>query len=448
MNSIINFVKKINTQLDKYPLFAFLVYKIIPGNRFLFGKTYRRYYDEINFDSKINDKKLFSIVNYTIKNVPYYANKYSNFNIESRADFENKIQFLTRDNLFEDKQDLLSEKFDSKEYEIVTTGGTSGKPSRFYLKKDRFKKEYAFFHKIWSTRGYKNQLRGVIRNTKLDENIDCKINPITKELVFDGFRNTEDYFETIYNTLIQYKINYLQCYPSSAYHFAVIANKRGWNLNFIKGIFLSSEIFLPHQKALLKDKLKLPVISVYGHSEKLGLAVDFKGEGRYKVLNDYGYLELVDKNSNVITEVGKIGEIVTTTLDNYGQPLIRYKTGDFSSYYQYNVNSGSILNAIEGRWREMKIFNKDDTFVSPTALNLHNELYTHIEGLQYYQKIKGELEVLIIPNDSYNDAVKKKLIEHFQSRLHLSTKIKIVTVKKLIMNSNGKFLILKSEVNG
>jgi phenylacetate-CoA ligase len=447
MNSIIKFIKKMNSQLDKYPLFAFLLYKILPGNRILFGKTYRSFYNQINFDSKINENKLYGIVNYTVKNVPYYVKKYHKLKINSRVDFENKIDFLTRDNLFQDNQDLLSEKFDTKEYEIVTTGGTSGKPSRFYLKKDRFKKEYAFFHKIWATKGYKNQLRGVIRNNKLDDNINYKINPFTRELVFDGFRNTEEYFEIIYNTLIQYKINYLQCYPSSAYHFAVIADKKKWDLSFIKGVFLSSEIFLPHQKALLKDKLKLPVISVYGHSEKLGLAVDFKGDGKYKVLNDYGYLELIDENNNVIREVGKIGEIVTTTLDNYGQPLIRYKTGDYSSYCQYNVNGACLLDTIEGRWQEMKIYNKDDTFVSPTALNLHNELYMHIEGLQYYQRIKGELEVLIIPNDSYNDAIKKKLIEHFQSRLHVSTKIEIVLVKKLIINPNGKFLILKSEVN-
>lgn len=83
--------------------------------------------------------------------------------------------------------------------------------------------------------------------------------------------------------------------------------------------------------------------------------------------------------------------MVGTTFDNLGQPLIRYKTGDFSSYLEYNTSGKKILNGIEGRWYDMKIYNEDNTFVTPTALNLHDQLYTHIEGLQYYQKHKGNL---------------------------------------------------------
>ena len=44
---------------------------------------------------------------------------------------------------------------------------------------------------------------------------------------------------------------------------------------------------------------------------------------------------MVDLEGNVIEENNKVGEIVATSYDNYAMPLIRYKTGDFTSYSNY-----------------------------------------------------------------------------------------------------------------
>ena len=129
---------------------------------------------------------MLHITNYAIKNVPYYNERYKEETIESIEDFERKIGFTEKNTLILNETELLVNKFDYNNHETVTTGGTSGPPSRFYLKKNRYKKEYAYFHKIWATKGYYGQLRGVIRNQKLPKELDYKINPITKELVFDG----------------------------------------------------------------------------------------------------------------------------------------------------------------------------------------------------------------------------------------------------------------------
>ena len=204
---------------------------------------------------------------------------------------------------------------------------------------------------------------------------------------------------------MKFNVHYIQGYPSSIHSFFQYLYKKRRDLSFVKGIFLSSEIFLEHQRKLIKTTLNLPVISVYGHSEKLVLAVDFEGNNEYQVIEDYGYLELIDEKGNTIKEENKLGEIVGTTFSNYGMPLIRYRTGDYSSYKQYIKGKPRILNGIQGRWQEMKIYNKDGSFITPTALNLHDDLYNYIEGIQYNQKEMGSLQIKIIPNNDFNDKI-------------------------------------------
>jgi phenylacetate-CoA ligase len=446
MKLILSLFKAINIKMLKYPKSAYFLSKVVPNNKYLFGKKYRKIYKSIDFESGFKNKTLINTINYSIHNVPYYSTKYNNLKIKSIKDFENKIRFIEKTDLITKEKELLSNDFDYNSHETVTTGGTSGPPTKFYLKKNRYKKEYAFFNKIWSTKGYKGQLRGVIRNQKLPDNMVYKINPITKELIFDGFRNDKGYIKKIYETILKFNIKYLQCYPSSAYYFATIAEEENWDLSFLKGIFLSSEKYLNYQMNLLKNKLNLPVISVYGHSEKLILAVDFDGDGTYKVLNDYGYLELIDSENKTIKTTNKVGEIVGTTFDNFGQPLIRYKTGDYSSYIEYNEEGLCVLKGIEGRWHGMKIYNKDGSYVTPAALNLHDVLLLFTNGLQYYQNKKGYLEVRIIPGKGYSKEIEEKIYSHYASRLAPTTKIHIKHVVQLIKKKNGKFSLLETEL--
>lgn len=209
---------------------------------------------------------------------------------------------------------------------------------------------------------------------------------------------------------------------------------------------MSSEVFLEYQRKFLVQELKLPVISVYGHSEKLALAVDFKGDNLYTIIEDYGYIELIDEHNNTIKKEGLMGEIVATTFDNIGMPLIRYKTGDYSSYYKYSETESRILKGIQGRWNEMKIYNKDGSFITPTALNLHDELNKCVDGLQYIQNEKGILLIHIIINQFYDHKVEKALYKHFKDRMASDAIITIEIVKTLKNKPNGKFLILESSL--
>ncbi len=159
--------------------------------------------------------------------------------------------------------------------------------------------------------------------------------------------------------------------------------------------------------------------------------------------------DILSEKNEVINEPGKKGEIVGTTFYNKGMPLIRYKTGDFAEYIDVdcdNAQNTRTLKYIQGRWSGDKIYNADGSFVTTTALNLHDDIYKTINGIQYVQKIEGELEVDIVPNQLFTEYYEKKIIDIYKKRLSSDTKIIIKKVKALKKQKNGKFLLLISDI--
>ena len=99
-----------------------------------------------------------------------------------------------------------------------------------------------------------------------------------------------------------------------------------------------------------------------------------------------------------------------------------------------------------GRWNGDKVYNRDGSYVTTTALNLHDDLYRKIDGLQYYQQEKGMLEVRIIKNALFTDADEERLLRSIRTKLSPSTIVALRQVEWLERKQNGKFLLLISNV--
>jgi len=428
--------------------------------RIVFGSRYFHRYSALKKGALDNpdDEALLSFVNIAIKDIPYYQKTLKGTPIESLDDFESEVPFIDKDTVLANFADFLNPTLDISNYDHGTTGGTSGKPLKLIMPPDRYVVELATMHYLWSVVGYNFDVRAVIRNHKLCDNEIFTINPITKEVIFDGFRLNDEYFEQLYSVLKSQKIRFIHCYPSTAYEFSKYLVKENKDCSFIHAFLCGSENVVTYQRKFIENNLSILFFSFYGHSEKLVLGGFCSGNNRTNDEVDsffepsYGYYELIDEQGEVIKEAGILGEIVGTSLHNFGMPLIRYRTGDFALYKSMNGldkygRNLPVIGPIQGRWGGEKIYNKDDTFVTTTALNLHSDLYTKINGIQYLQKEKGILDVLIVKGDGYSEYDEKALYKHFESKMNLDTLITIRYVDNLIRKNNGKFLQLLSDLN-
>ncbi len=372
---------------------------------------------------------------------------YSKFNINNIKDFESSIPFINKSIVMNSINEFTSPSLLKIKYDKGTTGGTSGKPLQLIMPKDRYIVEFNTFFSIWNEYGWNGHLRGVIRNKLLNKDKTFIVNPLTKEVIFDGFRTDDIYYESIYQSLKSLKISFIQAYPSSAYQFSLFLSKYNKDVRFIRAFLCSSEGVTKLQKELITGELGIPICEVYGLSEKLIIGGPCKGNEAFHIEPTYGYFELINEDGLNIKNPGEVGEMVGTSFHNDLMPLIRYKTGDFAEYVGNYCSSCNrhltLIKNIQGRWELNKIFLSDGTYVTTTALNLHSDLYKFIDGLQYIQRQKGELDIYIIKSPNYTIDEEKQFKFHFNKVFNQKCKYQIIYTDKIEKETNGKFLPLK-----
>jgi phenylacetate-CoA ligase len=429
--------------------------RIIKFNRspkLIFGKRYGSYcgFLKANRGQFDNRSLLLSSVNRAISEVPYYRQRYGGKMIDSVEKFCDRIEPIDKETVLNHFDDFINPEIDTSKYDYGTTGGTSGKPLRLIAPKDRYVVELATMHSLWANTGYDFQPRAVIRNHRLPEDQTYRVNPVTKEFVFDGFRLSDSYFEKIYVACRRNNIQFVHCYPSAAYEFCCFLQRQELDKSFIRAFLCGSENIFDYQLDLIQGRLGIRLYSFYGHSEKLILAGYCQNTNLYHVEPTYGYFELVDENNLPIRERGKVGEMVGTGFHNPGMVLIRYRTGDFAEYAGDYCPSCkrhvTLLNKIRGRWNGDKLFNADGTYLTTTALNLHSDLYSVINGIQYIQEKKGEIRILIIKAPQYEKRHEKALYRHFGEKFKPETEIQFEYVERLRKLPNGKFVHIISTV--
>jgi phenylacetate-CoA ligase len=393
------------------------------------------------------EQRLLKLTNHAIKTVPYYSKLYIS-QVSDINEFRNKIGFINRQTVAACGEEFISDSADLSKYVEGTTGGTSGKPLKFLMNKDRYSVELAVMHNMWNRVGWNYHTRGVLRNHHLPENKDYIINPITKEIIFDNFRLNHDYVKVIVGVLKKYKVSFIHAYPSAAYEFCKLSKDQDLDLSFVTSFLCGSEAVLKFQTKLITEELGIKIYNWYGHSEKLVLGGYCEHTDYYHIEPVYGYFELIDEDGRLITEPGKIGEIVGSTLYNFGMPLIRYRTGDYAEYVGEICPSCQrrmpLIKSIQGRWGNNLIYKKDGTYITTTALNLHSDLYKFIDGLQYTQDMPGELTVLLVKNENFRIEHEKLFLDHFKKSFGADNQVTINYVDKLVLKPNGKFELLIS----
>ncbi len=409
---------------------------------------YKNVFLKKNLKSYNPEQKLLKIVNRAIKNVPYYRDRYKEIN--SLSDFKRQINFIDKDEVMDNWEDFIALGTSKSKIITGTTGGTSGKPLKLVIPKNRYIFELGTMYTMWENVGWKGQIRAVLRNTKLEVNKDYIVNPVKREFVFDGFRTSDVYYDIVYKTMKKYKIKYLHAYPSSAYQFAVFLKNKEYDTSIFNAFLCGSEGLLLEQKSLIEDQLGINVYNWYGHSEKLVLGGYCKNNKNIHIEPTYGFFELIDINGDIINEPKKKGEIVGTTLHNQYMPLIRYRTGDYAEYVgDYCKDCGRhliLVKNIEGRRDSNRIYFKDQTYTSITALNMHGDLYTYINGMQYVQNKPGQLIIKLIKDETYSNQVEKRFFEFYENTLGENCDFEIQYVDELLTEKNGKFLPLHQNV--
>lgn len=369
---------------------------------------------------------------------PFYAKKFEGIDlssVKSQADFE-KLPFSEKADLREAYPLGLSAVPEEKIVRIHSSSGTTGTPVIIpYTAKDvddwgeMFKRCYEIAgitnrDRIHITPGYGLWTAGIgFQNGA--EKLGAMAIPM-------GPGNTNKQIQM----MIDLKSTVLCATASYALLLAEEIEKRGIQdqIHLRKGV-IGSERWGAKTRERIQEILGIELYDVYGLTEIYGPGIGIscpENDGMH-VFNDYVYVEIINPETGEVLPDGEWGEIVLTTLQKEGAPLIRFRTHDLSRIVPGTCACGREdvrLDIISGRSDDMMKIHGVNVFPSQIeevlatfegASSEYQIRISHLDGRDtmrlYVEAVSGEVDFAQLGN---------QIAAEVKSRIGFTPLVKIV----------------------
>ena len=230
------------------------------------------------------------------------------------------------------------------------------------------------------------------------------------------------------------------CTPSYATYLAEEIEKQGYDINdfSLRVAIFGAEPWTEAMRDRIEKDLHVKAFNIYGLSEISGPGVAMECEERAgsHVFEDLFYPEIVDTVTLEPVKDGEKGELVFTTLNKEGIPLIRYRTRDITSITHEKCKCGrefARISRLEGRSDDMLIIRGINVFPSQiehVLLECGMQPNYHITVDRVNNLDVMSVEVEVAP-DMFSDTVKgmeslkKRLEAALQNVLNVHAEIKL-----------------------
>jgi phenylacetate-CoA ligase len=435
--------------------------------KYRYGKTYVQYRNNIlraktdpEFVAEWQKTRLSQVL-LAANRTRHYSNLFTQLGLAEKDlrnfDPKNLSEFpiLSKDELRQDPSAFLA--VPASTLDIVTTGGSSGKPLTFYLDKDRSTKEWAFLLDAWSNIGFKAGMkRAVLRGVHIDH-VDEKpweIDVALGELRLSPFHMTDKWMAKYCDLIVENDIQYLHGYPSALSIFASFVIRAGRKdlATQICGVICASEQLHDHQRAMMEEAFGTSsVMSFFGLSEKVLFAVQLpSARGQFEFDPLYGIAELVDETGAALELQGEEGNLLGTGLLFKGMPLIRYDTNDRAHLVMpASRDNGyrAVMEKIAGRWTQEYLVGSSGEMISMTAINVHSPAYAAMQSFQFYQDQPGKVVLRVVLARGHTTDDVAPFIREISQKVGKSLVFDVVMVDTLVQSERGKIKFIDQKIN-
>ena len=217
---------------------------------------------------------------------------------------------------------------------FLHTSGSTGTPLqiRYSL---RMQQQYAAIYEAnvrnWAGVNWKTP-RGVIGGRRVvPDGITSepyyRYNFIEKQVYFSAYHISTETAGNYVEGMKRYGIEYLEGYASANYFLARFIEESGIQAPRLKAVLTSSEKLTPEMRDTFRRVYGCEAFDSYNGVDVCNLISECEYH-RLHIVPDAGILEIVNKEGKPCLP-GETGEIISTGLLNYDQPLIRYRVGDY-----------------------------------------------------------------------------------------------------------------------
>lgn len=380
--------------------------------------------------------KLKNLVNYVYKNVPYYQKLMKEINIvpndiNSVEDLQ-CFPILTKEIINENREILKSNDFDRIPHVKGGTGGSTGDPLKFWMDKKSWALSSAARYRGLEMAGYQIGDKIItFGGSSLHPQINSKyfvriFHWLERNRYLSGIQLSDEKLGQYTDEMLKYQPKFIYGYASSLYIWADYLKRNDIQPNFIKAIFPTAEILLPHYKSTIERGFGCDTYNSYGARDGNIYTSECKEHNGLHISVELSVVEVVDPQTNKKTE--GMGEILLTDLNNYSFPFIRYRIGDVGVLSKQTCSCGRglpLLKEIIGRSGDIMKFANGKVLTGPAFTVLFSKL-----GFSKYKIIQtGDMSVtvkVVKSEGDYKDdirMVKESLLSHLGEEVDVRVEV-------------------------
>ena len=402
-------------------------------------------------------KKLQATVKNVYKNIPYYNKKYSEIGVypEDIQHLEDitKLPFTTKDDLRSTYPFGMFAVSPKNIIEVHSSSGTTGKPVVSGYTKQDIDDWGELMARGLTMMGIDEE--DILQNTHGyglftgGFGVHYGAHKIGSTVIPISTGQTRRQIEIMND----FKSTALIFTPSYGLYLAEIAKEEGVDPKKLglKAIGFGAEMWTQEMRKKIEESFNAPAYNIYGLTELMGpgVAVECSQQEGLHISEDFFLPEIIDPKTKEILAEGKRGELVLTSLQREGMPIIRFRTKDITALNYEKCGCGRTfvrMERITGRSDDMIKVKGVAIFPSQIekALLKANDIEPHYQIIVTRPNVMDEIEVKVEATESlFFDEVKEmisiknKIGDYIENEIGIRVNVTLVEPKS-IPRSEGK----------
>lgn len=223
----------------------------------------------------------------------------------------------------------------------------------------------------------------------------------------------------------------------------------------LKTLIIGAEPHSEEQRKRIEDMLGVKAYNSFGMSEMCGPGVAFECQEQngLHIWEDYYIVEIVDPETLEPVKEGEVGELVLTTINREGMPLLRYRTRDLTRILPGECPCGrhhKRLDRMRGRSDDMIILKGVNIFpiqienVLMQFKELGTDYLITLETLESNDEMTVEVELSQMFTDDYArlQLLTREITRRLKDEILLTPRVKLVP-KGALPKTEGKAVRVK-----
>jgi len=403
-------------------------------------------------------RELRKLLLHAYNTVPYYSQLFRSIGLTKEFiinSFEiqdlKKIPPLTKEILRKYGTTTLLSTMKEKGGVFLSSSGSTGTPTKIYFSKimhQRYAAAAEARSRNWAGINRFNA-RGMIGGRRvvpdgISKGPFYRYNFIEKQVYFSAYHISAKTAIDYVDAIRKYKLDYMTGYAMSNYFLARFFDENNIEPPKLKAVITSSEKLTAEMRMLFKKVYGCKTFDGYSGVEGCGMITENE-YGQLLISPDVGIMEILKEDGSDCLP-GETGEVYSTGLLNFDQPLIRYRIGDMvklslDQTTKCGRNMG-IVDEIVGRVEDTVIGSDGREMVRFHGIFIN--LSSVIEG-QIIQHTVDQFEIKVVSTGEISDNDLNLIRYRMKSQLG-EIKLEINCVDSIPRNQNGKFKAVMSYV--